>query len=191
MKGWHRYAIGLIFGIVIGGTAGWMSTDKALGAGGVRNGGWTTALNYGTSGTDARTRAIVARRGILALPSTETVYWNASTDRDGKRLDGSCTYAMTGPALDARWWSVTYYDDKGYLVANPANIWSFSGASITEAEKSGWRVTISPAKPAQGHWLPSAKGQNFDLTLRMYNPGEGFRAAPEKAALPVIKREAC
>ena len=96
-----------------------------------------------------------------------------------------------GGALDARWWSVTYYDRKGYLVANPANIWSFSGASLTEADKGNWRVAITPDKPDAGHWLPSRKGQPFNLTLRMYNPGEGFRNAPDKAALPSILREAC
>ena len=98
---------------------------------------------------------------------------------------------MTGTALDARWWSVTHYDKHGFLVANPANIWSFSGASISEAEKGGWRVAIRPSKPETGHWLPSAYGEGFELTLRMYNPGPGFRAAPTRASLPVITRGAC
>ena len=191
MKGWVRCGIALVVGLAIGGGAAWTATGKGLGGGGVVNGNWTTALNYGTTGADALTRAQVARRGILALPSTETVYWNSSTDEAGKPLDGSCTYKMSGRALDARWWSVTFYDKAGYLVANPANIWSFSGASISEAEKAGWVVTIAPDKPATGHWLPSAKGQGFELTLRMYNPGEGFSAAPAKAALPAIHKEAC
>lgn len=191
MKGWHRIAIAIVAGIAAGGGGAWLATGKGFGGGGLANGPWTTALNYGTAGADSLTRARVARRGILALPSTETVYWNASTDSEGRPLDGSCTYAMSGSALDARWWSVTYYDKKGFLVANPANIWSFSGASISESEKAGWRVTISPAKPAEGHWLPGAKGQGFELTLRMYNPGQGFRAAPERAGLPILKREAC
>lgn len=191
MKAWHRYAIGLVAGCAIGGAAAWVSTDRAFGSGGVRNGQWSTALNYGTVGADALTRAIVARRGLLALPSTETVYWNASTDSEGRPFDGSCTYQMTGRGLDARWWSVTYYDKRGYLVANPANIWSFSGAAISDAEREGWTVTIAPEKPQTGHWLPSARGQGFDLTLRMYNPGPGFRAAPGTSALPLVQRKSC
>lgn len=191
MKGWHRYVIGLLIGVAVGGGAAWLATDKALGSGGVVNGQWTTALNYGTAGADPMTRAVVARRGLLALPSTETVYWNASADSEGRPFDGNCTYAMTGRALDARWWSVTYYDKKGYLVANPANIWSFSGARINDTERAGWRVTIAPEKPQSGHWLPSAKGQGFDLTLRLYNPGAKFRAAPDTSELPLIRRERC
>lgn len=190
MKGWHRIALAVVLGAIVGAGGAVVATGKSFG-GGVHNGPWTTALNYGTAGTDALTRAQVARRGILALPSTETVYWNAATDSDGKPLNGSCSYAMSGRAMDARWWSVTYYDKKGFLVANPANIWSFSGASISDDEKAGWLVTIAPEKPSQGHWLPSASGQGFELTLRMYNPGNGFRAAPEKAALPVLKQVSC
>jgi hypothetical protein len=190
MKAWHRYAIAVVAGLAIGVGGAWSKIRKGLNEGRLTNGPWTTALNYGTQGTDSITRASVALRGILALPSTETVYWNAATDSDGKPLDGSCTYAMTGEPLDARWWSVTYYDKKGFLVANAANIWSFSGASVLPAEKGGWRVTISPDKAA-GHWLPSAKGQRFELTLRMYNPGRRFRKSPGQVGLPVIRKERC
>lgn len=190
MKTWHRIALALVLGLVAGGGGAWLKLKQGLNAGRLANGPWSTALNYGTKDANDLTRAAVALRGILALPSTETVYWNAATDSDGKPLDGSCTYAMTGKALDARWWSVTYYDKAGYLIENPANIWSFSGAAITPEERDGWRVTISPDK-AEGHWLPSAKGQGFELTLRMYNPEQGFRAAPEKAVLPVLKKERC
>lgn len=191
MKTRHGIAIALVAGLVLGGGGAWLKIRQGINHGQFRNGPWTTALNYGTRDADDATRAAIALRAILALPSTETVYWNATTDSDGRLLDGNCTYAMTGTAIDARWWSVTYYDAKGYLVANPANIWSFSGASLSPEEGLKWRATISPTKPDTGHWLPSAKGQKFELTLRMYNPGETFRAAPARAALPVITREAC
>ena len=191
MKTWLRVSLATIAGLALGAGAAWTMAGKGFGRADIVNGPWTTSLSFGTSETDASTRASVARRGLLALPSTETVYWQASVDSDGNPLDGNCTYAMTGTALDARWWSITFYDKAGYLVANPANIWSFSGAAITDAEKAAWRVTLGPNRPATGHWLPSKKGKGFDLTLRLYNPGAAFRAAPATSALPVIKRETC
>ena len=191
MKSWHRYALGLAVGLAGGAGLAWHATGAAFNHGSVTNGVWSTALNYGVASADSLTRAAVARRGLLALPKTEPVYWAASTDSTGQPLDGSCTYAMTGRALDSRWWSVTLYDRAGYLIANPARIWSFSGASITPAEQAGWTVRISPDKPASGHWLPSAKGQPFELTLRMYNPGPAFVKDPKAAALPVLKKERC
>ena len=191
MKTWHRYALGLVVGLSVGGGLAWRATGSGFDQGAITNGSWSTSLTYGTTSADPLTRAAVARRGLLALPKTETVYWAASTDSDGNPLDGSCTYAMTGKALDSRWWSVTFYDRAGYLVANPARIFSFSGASIAPEEKVGWKVTIGPNKPASGHWLPSAKGQAFELTLRMYNPGEAFMKDPKAAELPVLKKEGC
>ncbi len=191
MKSWARVALGVAAGVLVGVGSAWVVTGRGMAHADITNGPWTTSLSYGTVQTDGVTRAAVARGGLLALPSTETLYWQASKDSAGVPLDGNCTYAMTGKALGARWWSVTYYDKAGYLVANPANKWSFSSAEITDAEKGGWRVLISPAKPASGHWLPSAKGDGFDLTLRVYNADPAFRAAPEKAQLPTITREGC
>ena len=191
MKSWHRYAITLVGGLAVGLGAAWALTSGGLGDGGIRNGPWTTSLGYGTKATGSLTRAIVARSGLLALPAKETIYWMAKSDAAGAPLDGNCRYSLSGKPLDARWWSVTVYDDKGYLVDNPGRIWSVNGANVALDSKGEWRVTISPDKPADGAWLPGIKGQPFQLTLRMYNPGKAFRANPAKAALPRLVKEGC
>ncbi len=191
MKSWHRYAITLVGGIAAGLGAAWWITGGGLSDGAIVNGPWTTSLGFGTKATDPITRAAVARAGLLALPATETVYWSAKTDAAGAKLDGNCRYSLSGTPLDARWWSVTIYDEAGYLVANPANIWSVNGANVALDAKGEWRVTIAPVKPVAGAWLPGTKGQPFHLTLRMYNPRKGFRADPAKAVLPRIVKEGC
>lgn len=191
MKSWHRYAITLVGGLAVGLGTAWALTGGGLGDGGIRNGPWTTSLGYGTKATDPLTRAMVARGGLLALPAKETVYWLATHDAAGAPLDGNCRYSLSGTPLDARWWSVTVYDDKGYLVDNPARVWSVNGANVALDTKGEWRVTISPDKPKDAAWLPGIKGRAFQLTLRMYNPGKAFRADPEKAALPRLVKEAC
>lgn len=191
MKSWHRYAITMVGGLAVGLGAAWALTDSGLRDGAVENGPWITSLGYGTKATDPITRAVVARAGLLALPAKETVYWSAQTDAAGATLDGNCRYRLSGAPLDARWWSVTIYDEAGYLVANPAKLWSVNGANVVLDTKGEWRVTIAPTKPAGGAWLPGTKGQPFHLTLRMYNPGKAFRADPQKAALPQIVKEGC
>jgi len=191
MKSWHRYTITLVGGLAVGLGAAWALTNGGLGDGGIRNGPWTTSLGYGTKATDPLTRAMVARSGLLALPAKETIYWMAKNDASGAPLDGNCRYSLSGKPLDARWWSVTVYDDKGYLVDNPGRIWSVNGANVALDGKGEWRVAISPDKPPDAAWLPGTKGQPFQLTLRMYNPGKAFRADPEKAVLPQIVKEGC
>ena len=191
MKSWQRYAIAVVGGLAAGLGAAWALTNGGLGDGAIHNGPWTTSLGYGTRATDPLTRAMVARSGLLALPARETIYWMAKADAGGAPLDGNCRYSLSGGALDARWWSVTLYDAKGYLVANPADIWSVNGANAPLDDRGIWRVIISPDKPADGQWLPGTKGQPFHLTLRMYNPGAAFRASPSSAALPRIVKEGC
>lgn len=191
MKSWHRYVITLVGGLAVGLGGAWALTNGGLGDGAIRNGSWTTSLGYGTKATDPLTRAMVARSGLLALPAKETVYWMAKADAAGAPLDGNCRYSLSGSPLDARWWSVTVYDTKGYLVDNPGRVWSVNGANVALDPKGRWRVTISPGKPASGAWLPGIAGQPFQLTLRMYNPGKAFRADPGKAVLPRLVKEGC
>lgn len=191
MKSWHRYTITLLGGLAVGLGAAWALTNGGLGDGAIRNGPWTTSLGYGTKATDPLTRAMVARSGLLALPARETIYWMAKTDASGAPLDGNCRYSLSGTPLDARWWSVTVYNDTGYLVDNPAGVWSVNGANVALDADGAWRVVISPDKPADAAWLPGVKGEPFQLTLRMYNPGAAFRADPTKAVLPKIVKEGC
>ncbi len=191
MKSWHRYAITLVGGLAVGLGAAWALTGGGLSDGAIRNGPWTTSLGYGTKATDPLTRAMVARSGLLALPAKETVYWMAKTDAGGAPLDGNCRYSLSGTPLDARWWSVTVYDSKGYLVDNPVRRWSVNGANVALDAGGEWRVTIAPDKPGDAAWLPGTKGQPFQLTLRMYNPGKAFRADPATAVLPRLVKEGC
>src|SRR5208337_3029133 len=88
--------------------------------------GWSSTggkLPQGTYGTNYLVRAAVAALGLGANLRADAVYFNASVDTNGKRLDGSKTYHLTfkagntPPALG--FWSVTLYDEKGYLVPNP------------------------------------------------------------------------
>jgi hypothetical protein len=191
MKVWMRYTIATIVGVALGLGGVWALTNRGLMGGQIVNGPWQTSLGYGVKATDPITRAAVARGGLLALPATETIYWQTTSDSDGRALDGKCTYRLTGKALNARWWSVTIYDTKGYLMPNAARIWSVNGANVPLTGQGNWQVMISPEKPVTGGWLPSSAGQKFHLTLRMYNPGKAFMAAPSRAELPKIVRSEC
>lgn len=191
MKTWLRYGVGVIVGVGLGLGLLWLVTARGLTGGDIANGPWQTALNYGVKSTDPLTRASVARSGLLALPASETVYWQSVSDSNGAELDGQCRYRMTGKALDARWWSVTIYDTAGYLMPNASRVWSVNGANVPLDAEGRWQVTIAPTRPVAGGWLPSDPKQKFHLTLRMYNPGKAFMADPARAELPQIVKEGC
>lgn len=188
MKPWARYlicdALGLIVGVLY---AAWVVRAGTLGSG-TAIGAWRTGTDFGSQDQSARTRAVVALRGLLALPAREARYYTAATDDAGRPLDGRCRYRVTGGTLPARWWSLTLYDRAGYLVGDGP--YSVGSAALPEAEQGRWTVLIAPT-PQPGHWLPTAKLDRFELTLRTYLPADAGRTSPARDQLPSIRQEAC
>ncbi|OYY72485.1 DUF1214 domain-containing protein [Sphingomonas sp. 28-63-12] len=190
MKSWARLLIGGVAGVLIGGAAA-IGSVRA-GSLGAQNaiGPWMTGSDFGTAAASPYTRAVVALRGLLALPASEARYYTATTDNDGRPLDGACRYRITGGALPAKWWSLTFYDPAGYLVPNRAGIYSVGSVSLGVAEAARWTVIVAPDQQP-GRWLPSGGAGRFDLTLRAYLPADGGMGDFTRRQLPQIVREAC
>lgn len=185
-----RYLLMALLGIAAGiGGAWWYVRSSPVGSD-AAIGGWTTGLTYGSAEADPMTRAVVAARGLLALPRAEARYYNAAVDSSGAPLDGRCRYQIAGGPLPAAWWSITLYGDDGFLVANPADRFSISGDAVPKDAAGRWRFIVSP-EPLDDLWLPTGARAHFELTLRAYLPvGAGARdfTAPE---LPTVTRLDC
>lgn len=153
-------------------------------------GPWATGRDFGSARADRHVRAVVALRGLLALPATEARYYNAAVDDAGRPLDGRCRYRVTGGALPAKWWSLTLYDRADYLVPNAAGIYSVNSAALAPAEAGKWEVRIGGDR-GPGHWLPVGSDEPFELTLRAYLPADHGRGDFTAAQLPHIERLQC
>ena len=190
MKPWLRYLVCAVVGTVAGiGIAAQTVRSGAFGSN-MAIGPWTTGTDFGTAQASARTRAVVALRGLLALPASEARYYTAATDDTGRPLDGHCRYHLAGGALPAKWWSITVYDGAGYLVKNDAGIYSLGSAALGAGEQARWNVVLAPDRQP-GHWLPTGKIDHVELTLRIYLPADGGHGNLARAQLPAITREAC
>lgn len=188
MKPWARYLVMAVVGVIVGlGLAIWSVRAGALGSN-VRIGPWTTGADLASAGQSARTRAVVALRGLLALPAREARYYNAAVDDAGRPLDGKCRYRITGGALPAQWWSLTLYDREGYLAGKGP--YSIAGAAVPPAERGRWTILVSPQQQG-GLWLPTAGLDRFELTLRTYLPENAGRSEPARDQLPSIRQEGC
>jgi hypothetical protein len=190
MRPWIRYLICGFLGVLLGvGGAAWNIRIGALGS--ARTiGAWTTGKDYGTAQASAYTRAVVALRGLLALPASEARYYNAAVDSAGRPLEGRCRYHVTGVGLPTKWWSLTLYDREGYLVANQPGIYSIGSAGLPSAEQAHWSVSVAPDRQPD-HWLPTGGKQRFELTLRVYLPDDGGKGNFTRDQLPTITREDC
>ena len=190
MKRWMRYLICGVLGVLIGaGAAAWSIRIGALGSADAI-GPWTTGKDLGTAQASAYTRAVVALRGLLALPATEARYYNAAVDSSGHPLEGRCRYRIVGTGLPSKWWSLTLYDREGYLVANKPGLYSIGSAGLPSAEQANWTVIVAPDQQPD-HWLPTGGIARFELTLRAYLPDDGGKGNFSKDQLPTITREDC
>lgn len=185
-----RYGLMLIAGLALGAGAAVMQLRESFAEDGIANGPWRTASNVGTVDASVATRAMVALRGLLALPEREAIYFNAAIDSAGRPLTGRCTYRVRGSTIDARWWSLTLYDSSGYLIANPAGAHSLGSAALDPAEVDDWQVVIG-GEPRDGHWIAMPDGQPFELTLRAYHPSSQLLRKRGSATLPAIERGEC
>jgi hypothetical protein len=188
---WVPYLILITLGIALGlGLAARTMRNGALGTGDTI-GSWTTGRDFGSADQSAVTRAIVALRGLLALPASEARYYNAAVDDSGAKLASNCRYRLTGGAIPARWWSVTLYDHAGYLVANDADVFSVGSTALSAPEQNRWTILVAPDQQP-GRWLPTGGGRDpFELTLRTYLPADGGTGNLSAAQLPSIRKEGC
>jgi hypothetical protein len=72
--------------------------EKSSGRG-IQNGPWKTHLGVGRKSTSRIEKAAIARIGLGANDSEETIYWNAFTDQDNQDLHSSCNYRIVFTAL--------------------------------------------------------------------------------------------
>ena len=159
-------------------------------AGGLRVGPWGTPLDAGGVNRNIYTRAVVAVRATLGLSRKETIYFGAMTDSAGAKLRGECTYTVHGPDLPARWWSITLYANDQYLIANPANRYSYASANIARGEKGDFSITVGPTA-APGNYLDTARAPHLELLTRLYQPLADAAANPAGIKLPAIDLVGC
>jgi hypothetical protein len=188
-----RLAAATVLGVVLGLASAYAALLSLRGQHVIKNGPWATSLTIGGTDADMYTRASVAISGLFALNKHETIYFNAEHDSAGEALDPACTYRLEGRDPDTRWWSVTLYADDNYLIPNPANRYSVSQSNVVRAPGGNFVIRLSPSPAAgtpEANWIPTSP-DGFQVTLRLYNPGDTVKANPAAAPLPAILKEAC
>jgi hypothetical protein len=131
--------------------------------------------------TDYNLRALIAYRGLGALPPEEAIYYSYYTDEDGEPLDGKSSYRIhygKGKLPPAQsFWSYTVYGADRYLVENPIRRYAIGDRNPLKYNADGsldiYLSHASPGKDKESNWLPTG-GEKFNLTLRIYTPADAF-----------------
>ncbi len=149
-------------------------------------GQWWTNKVVGSVDADARTRAYVAKIGLLALAPEETTYYHLY-DADGEPISSDFIYEIRGKDIPARWWSITLYGKDHFFVPNEENRFSVKSTQI-ERKADGSFVIYLQRAFHEGNWIPLGQGQDMSLTLRMYNPPPDIRNRLDQLDLPTIHK---
>ena len=165
------------------------------------NGAFIPPETIGNSGTDFRTRAIVARLGLTANIPNEAIYWYYKVDSSGQVLNGSHDYTLTYkqeiPYVKPGFWSISMYDSTtNYTITNPINRYML-GSDTPLKKNSDGSITIyiqknKPDADKQSNWLPAPAG-DFYLIPRVYAPKSNLlKELIDNNALlvpPIIKKQ--
>ncbi len=141
--------------------------------------GWTMIGNpVGTYGADYTARASVAYFGLGANLLKDAFYPSISNGPDGKPFDSDRDYLIHFnkdqlPPVRA-FWSVTLYNDRQLLSANPINRYALGDRDKLQFNKDGsldiYIQRQSPGKDKESNWLPAPASGTFSLTIRLYWP---------------------
>lgn len=162
--------------------------------GGIDLAPWHTNRHIGSADAPPLVRAIVARRGLMALRQTETIYFSADHDDEGRALDASCVYRLVFDAEpQARWWSVTLYAEDEFLAVNGLEAHSVTAdhAAVSAEDPLAAYISTNPIAGSPSYWISSRNAGAFNLTLRLYHPDPVVLEDARAAHLPTIERLSC
>lgn len=137
--------------------------------------GWDYLTSIGTYGKNYLTRAVVAWSVLGANLPEDAIYYNCYIDNETKPLNGLNNYVLnfaTTPPCKA-FWSITVYDEHGFLIPNSLNRYSLSSRdNIVNADGSLF-IYLQHDSPLDTDsitkWIP-IPSQKFNVMLRIYWP---------------------
>ena len=162
----------------------------------VKNDIWTILPSPGDPDRSIYTRAAVAAAGTFASKKPEQAYYQAEIDIEDQPLNGNCLYRLSGEDIESRWWSITAYANDGFLIENTEKLYSYNSETINYNANGGFEVYFLGdndfiSDVSNENWLRVNQDENFNVSLRIYYPGEEFFSNLRRVNLPIIEKVKC
>jgi hypothetical protein len=189
-----HFASLVVYALLLAGALGLSSAfwatkgDYPLGR--VNVGAWTAWPRAGSRDADPYTRAIIARTGDIPLAIGEGLILRATADDAGRALDPRCVYRIGTTTPQARYWTLTLYDDAGRPITGEGRS-SFSSGELLRDAAGGFVITLG-REARSGNWMMMPERGRVSLVLRLYDtPASSGSAALDRASMPAIERLEC
>ena len=163
---------------------------------GIKNDPWKTHLGVRRKQTSRIKKAAIARIGLGANDSDETIYWDAYEDDHNMDLRSENEYKIIfrgEPAVnykDHGFWSLTVYGYDKFLVPNPDYKYRIRSTNekkiMTEAPNS---ILLSRNKPNYTvNWIPlPSYNEKISAAFRCYRPCDELRTNSGNCFLPASR----
>ncbi len=102
------------------------------------------------------------------------------------------TTTSVGSEPAASWWSLSVFDDRGELIANPAERYAFTSQTIAMHPDGSFLVSLArDARP--GNWLPTGGAGRLALVFTTLDASAPLLSKPteNQKPLPEIERIQC
>ena len=190
MRGVVKLAATCLLGALIGLVTAYLAVTGRIDLASQSKGQWIVWPSAGTPQVDPYTRAHFLFRGRLPISHFEAIEFEARTDDDGRALDGSCVYSVSGTQPRVRWWGLSALPIETGEVAEDARGGTLLSRRAVYEPDGSFRATVSPqARP--GNWLKPAAAGPMALVFRVYNPEPQLRQSPLSVELPSVRRGDC
>jgi hypothetical protein len=178
--------------LILGLASSWYMIDVGTRLTTTKHGPWVGWTSAGRADADPYTRAHFARLGTLQLTTEIALTYLAFTDSDGNRLHSSCDYAVEGRDVGNSWWSLTVFNDRGDLISNAAQRYSYTSQSIALHPDGTYAVSLS-REASPGDWLPTGGAGRLALMFTTFDARSPLFGKANEAPknMPVIKRVQC
>lgn len=155
-------------------------------------GPWSTWTAAARPDADPYTRAHFVNAGTLPVSAEIQRTFVARTDNNGERLHSSCEYVVEGRVPRADWWSMAVFDERGKLIANPADRYAFTGQTIALAQPGTFTVTLA-REARSGNWLPTGGAGRLALVLNFADGNQAPDAVVrlDASAMPTVRKIKC
>jgi hypothetical protein len=200
VRGWLGTAAGVAsmlsfyvgIALLLGIGTSWYMIEQGSRVSVTTRGSWHLWHSAGRVDADPYTRARFARQGSLASPADLMTTYEARRDEEGQRLHSSCDYVMDGVDVPGAWWSLTAFDERGQLIANPAERYSYSSATVALSADNTYLITVS-RESRPGNWLPTSGAGRLVLIFSVAALQPVAKGGPPLgiSQLPSIRRVSC
>ncbi|MGE7367976.1 DUF1214 domain-containing protein [Neorhizobium sp. NPDC001467] len=168
-----------------------VALDATIGFGAIRLGAWEAFPQAQTAAADPYAKSHRANAGKLLYGTAEGLTFMAAVDDNGARLDGNCTYRMSGHTPPARLWSLFTNDANGRPPSESAELPEALNSRTVLRDRDGDFVIDISASAHPGNWLAVRAGQPFRLVLTLFDTPTAGSSGLIDLAMPKVEKIGC